>query len=84
MDGLISELLHPIKGEVSCFKEVFTSPQALLRVIPALCPLIIEPSINIVKNKNPIKFSVIHLHLTKDGDLLGEWVKVLSLKVEFF
>jgi hypothetical protein len=64
------ELLHLIEDGASCFTEVFTSPQALLRVVPTLGPLIIGTDISIVQNKNPVKFFAIHLHFTEDGDFL--------------
>jgi len=64
------ELLHLTEDEASCFTEAFTSPQALLRVVPTLGPLIIGTSISIVQNKNLVKSFAIHLHLIEDGDFL--------------
>jgi len=64
------ELLHLIEDGASCFTEVFTSPQALLRVVPALGPLIIGTFISIVQNKKPVNLFATHTHLIEDGDFL--------------
>jgi hypothetical protein len=66
----MSELLHLIEDGASCFTEVFTSPQALLRVVPTLGPLIIGTDISIVQNKNPVKPFAAHTHLIEDGNFL--------------
>jgi len=78
----MGELLHLTEDGASCFTEAFTSPQALLRTVPALGPLIIGTDISIVQNKNPVKSFAIHLHLTEDGDFLRGWIKVLRCSPE--
>jgi hypothetical protein len=64
------EPLHLIEDGASCFTEASASPQALLRVVPALGPLIIGTSISIVQNKNPVNLFATHTHLIEDGNFL--------------